>query len=285
MKVLLDNLQTVANMPDDWVFETSKFSIRFSPVWPAAYSEANLFRNIKKVIMTSGSVRPKTLDILGIEEDENELVEFPHTFPLENRRLYHVPTVRINQYTKPDSLGILTTRVDQIIRNRMDRKGIIHSVSYDRRNLILGSTKFADIMITNKRGSVESALRRYLQSDPPAVMISPSIMTGIDLPFDQCRFQIMLKVPYPSTQGALMKARTDIDPGYPSYIAAQQLVQAYGRSTRAADDFSESFILDDNILWFRKKYASYMPKYFHDAFVSKTAIPSPPKLEGMKNNI
>jgi ATP-dependent DNA helicase DinG len=282
MKVLLDNIETVSKMPDDWVFESDRFSVRFSPVWPAKYAEDNLFLGIKKVIMTSGSVRPKTLEILGIGEDDNELKEFPHTFPLENRRIYHIPTVQLNRHTKGDELAILTTRVDQIIRNRQDRKGLIHTVSYDRRDLILGSTKFLDLMITHKRAKAEQGLRQYLRVDAPAVLISPAVMTGVDLPYNACRFQIILKIPYPSTQGALMGARRSVDPAYPSYIAGQQLTQAYGRPNRAPDDFSETFILDDSITWFRRDYASFMPEYFHDAFVSRNAIPSPPKLGGMR---
>lgn len=280
LKALKSDLGTIATISDKWVFETDEFGVRFSPAWPAAYAESALFNGIKKIIMTSGSVRQKTLDILGISAEDNELVEYPHTFPLANRLLYHVPTVRLNQYTKEEHLKILTVRVDQIIRNRSDRKGIVHTISYARGQFVMDNSEFKHRMMMNKRGRAESALKKFLRSSPPTVMISPSMMTGIDLPYDYCRYQIILKVPYPSTQGALMKARTERDPGYSSYIAAQNLVQAYGRTTRAEDDFSESFIVDDNILWFLNRYSEYVPRYFHDAFRSVRTVPSPPKIEG-----
>lgn len=282
MKAIKGHLSTVCTISDSWVFETDEIGVRFSPAWPAAYAEPKLFNNIKKVIMTSGSVRPKTLHILGIEAEDNEIVEYPHTFPTERRRLYHVPTVRLNQFTTDDQLKVLTVRMDQILRNRLDRKGIIHTVSYKRRDFVYEHSEFSPFMLTNKRGNMESVLRKFMDSMPPSIMVSPSIMTGIDLPYEACRFQIIMKVPYPSTQGALMKARCERDPGYSSYIAAQQLVQAYGRTTRAEDDFSESFIVDDNILWFLNRYSEYVPQYFHDAFTSVRTIPSPPDLGKMR---
>jgi Rad3-related DNA helicase len=163
----------------------------------------------------------------------------------------------------------------------MDRKGIIHTISYKRRDFVQEHSEFSVFMMANNSGNVETVLKKFIKSVPPRIMISPSIMTGIDLPGDYCRYQIILKVPYPSTQGALMKARCKRDPGYSSYIAAQQLVQAYGRTTRSEDDFSESFILDDNILWFLNRYPDYVPQYFKDAFTSLQTIPSPPGVEKM----
>lgn len=283
MNAMSSNLSTVARMSDDWVFETDENGVRFSPKWPAAYAESKLFAGIKHIILTSGSVRPKTLDILGIAEGDREIVEYPHTFPVEHRPIIHIPTVRLNYRTSDDKLKILTVRVDQIIRNRLDRKGIIHTISYGRQKFIKDNSEFSYCMLANKSRDIESTLRKFMKSSPPSVMISPSIMTGIDLPFDLCRFQIIVKVPYPSTQGALMQARKEIDPGYPSYIAAQNMVQAYGRSNRAENDFSETFIVDDSILWFIKQYPEYVPQYFHDAFKSVRTVPSPPKLDNMEN--
>lgn len=279
MKAARTNLETVSNMSDEWVFETDEDGVRFSPTWPAAYAESKLFNNISKLILTSGSIRPKTLEILGIESENSEIVEYPHTFPVERRPIYHIPTVRLNRYTRDDQLKVLTVRVDQIIRNRQDRKGIIHTISYKRRDYVKEHSEFSNIMMTNKRGNAEFTLSKFLRSSPPSILISPSIMTGIDLPHSDCRFQIILKVPYPSTQGAVMKARTERDPGYSSYIAAQNMTQAYGRPNRAEDDFSETFVVDDSIVWFLKKYADYVPQYFHDAFQTKQSIPSPPRLD------
>lgn len=278
MKALQNKMKTIMEMDEEWIVESDEYAVRFSPVWPAAYAEEKLFDNIDKVIMTSGSVRPKTLDILGIDSEDNEIVEYPHTFPVANRRLYHIPTIRLNQFTTEDQLKVLTVRVDQIIRNRLDRKGIIHTVSYARQKFIIDHSEYRHYLLSNRRGNIESTLNEFTLSTPPLVLISPSISTGIDLPYDDCRYQIILKVPYPSTQGALMEARRDRDPGYPAYIAAQQLTQAYGRTTRAPDDFSETFIIDDNVQWFLQRHADYVPQYIHEAFSSITHVPSAPSL-------
>ena len=264
--------------PDTWIQDINKYSATFAPIWPAPYCENTLFNGVGKILLTSASIRPKTAHMLGITDSWMDFMEYPHSFPVASRMLYHVPTVRMNFRTTDGEMREWQTRIDQIIKGRLDRKGMVHTVSYKRRNLIITKSKYADIMITHDQKGAEIAVRRFKSSQPPSVLISPSMSTGWDFPGDFCRFQIIGKLAYPDTTSKIVKARSKDDKDYAAYIAMQQLVQACGRGVRAIDDFCENIIIDDNITWFMRRHGGFAPDWFREAYRPVNSIPSPPKL-------
>src|SRR5690606_4634925 len=58
----------------------------------------------------------------------------------------------------------------------------------------------------------------------PAVLISPSMFEGIDLPGDLSRFQIMVKAPFPSLGDKRMKFILDKHPSLYNIITIMKLV-------------------------------------------------------------
>ncbi|KKN52305.1 hypothetical protein LCGC14_0614000 [marine sediment metagenome] len=279
LRSLLQDLETLAKADeDDWVLDVDKFSATFCPIWPKAYCEKYLFQDIEKVLLTSASVRAKTMEYLGIAGEELIMSEYPHMFPVDRRLLIHIPTIRLNFRTTPEEMRVWQRRVDQIIRPRLDRKGIMHTGSYIRRDLILNNSKFKSSMITHQRADTERRVLEFKDSMPPSTLVSPSVTTGFDFPYDECRYQIIGKLCYPDTRNKITAARAKDDRDYAPYIAMQQLVQACGRGCRAADDLCENFIIDDNIGWFMERYSSFAPDWFNEAFVAKGAIPPPATL-------
>ena len=115
---------------------------------------------------------------------------------------------------------------------------------------------------------------------PPKILLSPSVTTGYDFPYDDCRYQILGKLPYPDTRDPLTKARAKGDKEYTAYVTMQALMQSCGRSVRSADDFAENFIIDDNILWFMSSFGHFATQWFRQAFKSSRLIPEPPPLYG-----
>ncbi len=270
---LKSKLSRLATMRDDWVWEDDGDCVTLSPVWPAPYAEGRLFLGVAKVLFTSATCIPKTANMLGVSTNELQLEEYPHSFPLRNRMLYHVPTIRLNFRTTDMEMRQWVSRIDQILRGRRDRKGIIHTVSYKRRDTVMVGSKLNTHMISHKRRDTELMVKKFKLAEPPLILVSPSMATGWDFPDDECRFQIIGKLPYPDTRGQIMKARTESDRDYTSYIAMQQLVQACGRGVRSEDDWCETFVIDDNIKWFIPNYKDMAPEWFREAYVSRRVIP------------
>jgi len=273
---LKKSLVMMAEMDSEtWVMDINDRYLEFAPIWPKEYTSDVLFLTVPKILLTSATVCKKTCDMLGVDSELNELMEFPHSFPVENRKLIHIPTVRLNIHATDLDIREWTRKIDQILRTRLDRKGIIHTVSYDRRNHVLAQSKYKEHMMTHQTADAIKMVHRFKEAPPPKFLVSPSVTTGWDFPDDTCRFQIIGKLPYPDTRNKIVKARVTEDPDYGAYIASQQLEQAVGRGTRSKNDWCENLILDDNIRWFIKKYKKFMHKWFLEAYSAVKTIPKP----------
>lgn len=282
-KRLMRKLETLALMKhDSWVLTLADDGWHFDPVWVSAHRET-LCQMIPKIILTSATFTRKTAEMLGIENDKLAWHETPSDFPVSRRPVYYVPTVRLDYRADDYTLREWISRIDQILRARQDRKGIVHTVSYKRRNEIIQRSEFAHRMITHDSGNSAAAIEKFRSAGPGAILISPSMTTGYDFPMEAAEFQILTKLPFPDTRSPVVRARLGIDPDYANYIMAQELVQAVGRGMRSRDDQCENFIVDDNFKWARKKCAHLFPQWFMESIIWANNLPSPlPKLGSMK---
>lgn len=289
---LKGKIEELADMNSGWVGEPiegyrQQIKMRFDPVWPMEKAEKHLFRGVKKVVLMSATMRPKTLDILGIKKSDQKFVEYPSDFPLARRPVYHIPTIRLTHRSTDDDLRLWVARGDQIMRPRMDRKGIFHTISYKRRDIVMANSKLASItmddglpfLMQHDRDNTRDVVEEFKARTVPCVLVSPSMSTGWDFPYDQCEYQIIGKVPFSDGRSEIMKIRNIQDKDYAFYMAYVELVQMAGRGMRAKDDSCETFIIDDSFTWFAFKYAHFAPKYFMDSIVMAKVIPQPlPKL-------
>jgi Rad3-related DNA helicase len=173
-------------------------------------------------------------------------------------------------------LKLWLARIDNIIRRRLDRKGIIHCVSYARRDLIIRNSRYKDLMLTHDSGEQAVAVEKFKSADPPRIFLSPSATTGLDFPYDQCEYSIVAKVPFPDQRSKILKARAKGDPEYAMYLTMLDVVQASGRGMRAVDDSHETFIVDDQWGWFHKKFRRFAPAWFLESCRRTESIPNPP---------
>jgi len=191
--------------------------------------------------------------------------------------------VKVDFRTDASMERMLIARHDQIVRARQDRKGITHTVSYKRRNMLIEGSEFAKKMVIHDSRTAKSAVEQFKAAGPGALLVSPAMTTGYDFPMTACEYQIILKIPFPDSRSPVVKARTAADKDYPAYIAMQELVQAVGRGMRSMDDQCEVFVLDDNASWFMSKYRHFAPAWFLQAYRRVETIPlSPPALATME---
>lgn len=271
--------------PEHWVISDWLYGYQFDVIEPGVYAERMLFRGIPKVILTSGTVRPKTLEMLGIGPKEFEFFDYPGEITPSRSPLIHLNTrIRVNKNTPDWEYKQLTRNwIDKIIEGRLDRKGIIHTANFRVRDHILSFSKFdSRVFITNygKDGPPTSdVIARYKAMKPPAVLISPSVSTGYDFPYDDCRYQIIAKMPWPDIGSKVEQARNGVDPTQSAYQMVQTLAQAFGRGDRAEDDWQEVFVVDDNfgrVMW---AYRDLAPTWMAAYIRRLDSVPPPLNLE------
>jgi ATP-dependent DNA helicase DinG len=279
MKRLLYKLTRVSGAVGWIAYSLGKYEMGFSPIWPNHNAEGMLFNHIPHVVAVSATLTRKTLELMNIREEDCEYFESGSRFPVENWPLYWIPTGSIKNGTDPSVLRWWVNRMDQILDGRMDRKGIIHTTSYDYAHYILANSRHSDRMISHTREDTKKRVQEYKDSSSPLVLLSPSVGTGHDFAYDLCRFQIITKIPFPDTTDPLMVARCKDDKEFGMHVAAQKLVQMTGRGMRAEDDWCENFIIDDNWGWFKNRHRRMMPSWWLEG--CKKLIVVPPAMRGM----
>ena len=258
-----------------WIVESHSKGVDFDPLWPSEFAESHLFRGINKIFLTSATLTAKILSLLGAVKDRYDFFEYDSYFPVESRPVIHIPTAAMRYGMDQSLIKLWLNRIDQIIRQRTDKKAVIHTVSYQRCQDILRHSEFKHMMITHRPGLVSSAIKQLKLSHTPKILVSPSCVTGIDLPYTDCEYQIIGKIPFPDLRRKVDKVRKESDKEYGMCFAAQSLQQAVGRGMRAVDDRCETLVIDDQMKWFPYKYKKFFTKWFMDAVESSVTIPKP----------
>lgn len=299
-KPILDTLRDVQNIDrslieitaiqGEWVVESAYDQhhgkvVRFDPVWAAEYAEKLLFRGIPRIVGMSGTVSRKTAKYLGLREDQYAFFEYPSTFDVRNRPVWFMPKVRMHYGNSDADLRIWAGAVDNILRQRDDRKGIIPTVSYKRAEQLVRLSRYSHRMMiydSKNNGTARAVAEFKASKRSDLVLVGPSIGTGYDFAFTAAEFCIIVKTPWPMMDSKVVKARVAGDKDYTNYYAAQEIMQYAGRIVRDRRDRGETFIIDSSAggLFKRK---DLFPAYFRAAVrYAERVPPAPPKLKEMR---
>ena len=260
---------------NDWIVEEIEQGFQFDPIRPAKYAESALLLKVPRIIVISATLRPKTMFMTGVGKQDFDFTEYSSDFDPARCPIYWVPTMRVD--SRQTDMSLLWMRIDQTLAKRQDRKGIIHTVSYARRDEVKSRSRFGQYMMVNPKGEPPTGMIDEFRLAPPgSILVSPSVGSGYDFPGKDCEFQIMCKIPFPPPS-KIVKAREAADPEYRSYQAMQTMVQCFGRGMRSRSDSCESFIFDDHLEWFKPKFAHLAPSSFHAFFKKVAVLPQPPE--------
>jgi ATP-dependent DNA helicase DinG len=126
----------------EWVEDHGTEAFRFECLRPEKYAESLLFQGARKVVFTSATLTPKTLQMLGVPGDVTYW-ECPSSFPVARRPVYYIPTTKVDSRMTQYHVNEWIMRLDQILDQRPNVKGIIHTISYKRRDQILALSRHA----------------------------------------------------------------------------------------------------------------------------------------------
>ena len=97
------------------------------------------------------------------------------------------------------------------------------------------------------------------------MLVTPSAFEGVDFKGDECRWQILCKVPYPSLGDPQIRKRMEKDHEWYNWLTALRIVQTYGRGVRTVDDFCKTYILDEDFRRFYLGNTRLFPDWFQVA--------------------
>jgi Rad3-related DNA helicase len=156
--------------------------------------------------------------------------------------------------------------LQKILEKNDKNKGIIHTSNYELSNWIKTAIKDGRLLFHDSQ-TREKTLEQHLTSKLETVLVSPSMINGVDLKDDFSRFQVILKVPFPNLVSTKIKKRLETRPDWYNWKTLVDLLQAYGRSIRNDDDWAETYILDECFDQILDKKT--VPQYFLEALKIK----------------
>ena len=258
------------NVDDTWMLDNQSDKLIFRPLWlTPEMAEKFLWQHAKKFVLMSASFYPRPIlaKTLGLDIDDIDYHMIPSQFPVANRPVYIAPVANLTYKTMDVEIPKLIPAIRSIVDSRPNSKGIIHAVSYTLAH------KIVDLMnspryITHNSTDRQEVLDRFMESDEPLILVSPSLERGVSLEDDKARLVIIAKSPYLSLADKIVSARLYSSKlGSDWYKATMMLtvLQMAGRAVRSAEDYAECFILDEQVEQAITSRPGFLPGWFMDA--------------------
>ena len=190
---------------------------------------------------------------LGLDPEKTKFIKLPPVFPKENKEIVFFDPMSLNYNSMKDPATIkrLTTSVKKIVvkHTKDGERGIVLAPSFKvTQEICAALPKTGFKLFEHKQGEklepLLDAFKAYKAG--PAILVSPSMFEGVDLPGDLSRFQVLVKAPFPSLGDKRMKFILDRRPDIYNTIAVMKMVQGAGRSVRSMDDHAITYCLDIN---------------------------------------
>ncbi len=260
---------------DNWVIEHTGGMIKAGAIQPTDIVQTMLFGTIPKVLLTSATIDRGTCKRIGLDNKNSVYTEYHSTFPVKQRPVYTIPCVRVDFRMTDVMIRRWLDLMDAYIGDRLGINGIIHGISYDRCKYILENSKYRELMMTHTSKGTQKAVELFKKCTDKCILVSPSVVTGWDFPYDECRWQIICKVPFPDLRSSIDQARKAKNPDLGNLLAIQNIVQICGRGMRYADDTCETLIVDDHFRWFYNKTSHWAPEWFRESVEFISVLPEP----------
>ena len=260
---------------DNWVMDIEmnpkdkQFSHDYivQPVWSYEYLKEIIWDKYDHVIFMSGTILEKNMFayINGLDTKLSSYYEVETPFNVKRRPIYYIKVGKMTFNDKEETFKKQLPYIDKILKRNKDKKGIIHTTNYEISEWIKEYYGEKGRLLFHDSDNRNEVLNEHLRSSDPTVLVSPSMMNGVDLKDDLSRFQIIMKIPYPNIKSKKIKKRQKDNKDWYNWKTVVDLIQSYGRSIRSVDDWAETYILDESLSNIMKFNYKYLPRYFTDA--------------------
>jgi Rad3-related DNA helicase len=260
----------------------------FTPVTAGRFLGKLLWSHADKVIVSSGTIVPdyfiKEAGLGNRKFDRKECVfSVPSDFPPERSPVYVIPNhSKMSMGEKAKTFPVIIQELNAIIAKRRDRKGLLHTFSYENAKYIEEhiAPELRSMLMMQDRTRRDESLNDWVESKRPSVFVSTNFVEGIDLKDERCRWQGYVKIGYPSLADKRVAKRLELKHNlWFSWQAIENLLQSSGRASRSRDDWAEMFILDGSFTPLYSRYHKYFKQWFIDRVVNVTSFENIQPLE------
>jgi Rad3-related DNA helicase len=216
-----------------------------------------------KLLMTATMGEPKDfMKAIGANKCKYRRME--SRFNYEQSPIYYFPEKRMSLAQRDMNFEWMKKKVIEILDSHPGACGIIHSGSYEISSKIFHSVdkSLQSRLITYANSQEKAKALQDFSKSKNGVLIGPSLLEGLDLFEDNSRFQIFLKVPFPSLGDKFVSAKMNYQPEWYDWKTITAILQGVGRSVRSEKDWAVTYFLDGCLSDLFKRRRSSFPAEF-----------------------
>lgn len=238
----------------------NKRYVRFQPADVTELVKEGLYSRASAVLLMSATLLDKDVFAKSVGLPNAPYLSIPTPFKSSAFGVSFRPVGKMTLDNIDSTLGNYPKAILKILNENKDSKGIIHTTNYKITKFLsekIGTQNNRILYQTSGKDRADM-LQQHLASSEPTVIVSPSMMEGLDLKDDLGRFQIICKVPFPDVSDPI----TRIKPReWYNWRTVRTLVQSVGRSVRSENDWTKTYILDLSFLDLIERVGYMLPKY------------------------
>jgi Rad3-related DNA helicase len=227
-------------------------SIEIKPVRVDDFLEEFVWSRGNRRLITSATIPfrgnvQKWADRIGLDGDV-KFISKRTPFP-EEHRLIHLNTMvgEMSGDNEDKNWPVAMAQINEIHSHHEGEKGLIHTVSYPRAERVADSLD-CDVILDEKDKETEAMITKWQNSDTD-IMLSPTMMQGVDLHTDLCRWQVLLKAPFAyagdSRVSYLLNEKYEWDWYFEE--TGMDIIQSVGRAVRGPEpeEAASFYVLDE----------------------------------------
>lgn len=240
---------------NNWIYEpnSSDNTFKLTPINAGFIFNSYLKTIGKKFIFMSATIGDQDVfkRILELEPSKTTYFECDSPFPAKASPVVVLPKLNLS-YTAIDNSLEKCLQYVEAISSKHKEGGIIHTANYKiatyiynncnptLKNRLVCKEKYKNVNNSRLVEIHEENIRGGLNS----ILLSPSMIEGLDLIDDLSRWQIIIKLPFASLgDGRVNYLANKFKEWYVDDVV-KKIIQACGRSTRTENDWSITYILD-----------------------------------------
>jgi len=206
---------------------------------------------VSKIVLMSATINKPDVDSMGLGGRRVAYIDVQSPIAPFLRPIVYDPVGNMSFVHQAATIPLLGQHVSRILA-QYGSKGLIHAPYSVMRQLIPLLSGEPRLM-WHDRDNKQEVLQEFRDSDPAEgrVLMGSGMYEGLDLPYDQGRWQIICKVPYPSLVDPGIKAKLQEDQQWYNWQTIKTILQASGRICRTPTDRGTTFIVDSS---FEKLY-------------------------------
>ena len=254
-----DYVQIVKPSQEDITLTPSDDGVTFNTLDTRALVRFMLTRSTSFRVFMSATWGSEETAKRAIGADEAVIVRLKSDFDFSKSSMIVSPSGDMSSKKREESLPEVAKAIDAIVSEHAGMKGVIHTSSFDIRDrlfsLVSDETRKRLTPYDDSK-SKETALHAH-QTKTDSVLIGPSLVEGINLPDDHCRFIIFAKCPFLYLGDDWTAKKAGRDRAWYEWKTSLAIEQGCGRGIRHAEDWCNVFFLDSAFVRFFKTSKSF----------------------------